>query len=160
MLRKAEPSDADNIISLEKSYYDGYSIGKDALLAWIKTGRYWVLEENGAVVGSIYFEFLDEIKDLPWVHGPVDETPNYIYISEVAAESENILPALFSKVLETAREHGVKAVLWLTGEKAKHDRVEQRFLKANGFELEQNIKKWECAPGIFLSDHSIWIKRL
>lgn len=160
MLRKAGPSDAGKIIALEKSYYDGYSIGKEVLLAWIRTGRYWVIEEGKIVVGSMYFEFVDKIKQLPWEHEPVDGVPNYVYISEVAVKSEEGLPALFSKVMEAARKRGAKAVLWLTGEKANHDRIEQRFLKKSGFKLDQRVERWECSPGYFIGDHNIWIKRL
>jgi len=160
MLRKANPNDVDKIVELEKDYYDGYSISKNILAKWIKSGRYYVVERGGAVVGSIYFEFLKKIKDLPWEHEAVDEKPNYIYISEIAVKSENILKELFSKVLEVAQEQNVKAILWLTGEKAKHDQIEQRFLKSNGFKLKQHVDEWECAPDYFINDHNIWIKGL
>jgi N-acetylglutamate synthase-like GNAT family acetyltransferase len=160
MLRKAKSGDADKIIELEKSYYDGYSISKNVLVGWTKTGRYYIVEKDGAVVGSIYFEFLSEIKDLPWEHKPIDEEPNYVYISEVAVKSEDVIPKLFSKVLEAAQKRSVKAVLWLTGEKARHDQIEQNFLKSNGFELKQRVKKWECSPDYFISDHNIWIKKI
>ena len=160
MLRKANSSDVDKIVELEKDYYDGYSISKNILTDWIRTGRYYVAEKDGIVVGSIYFEFLEEIKDLPWEHEVVNEKSNYVYISEVAVKSEDILQELFSKVLEAAREHNVKAILWLTGEKSKHDKIEQRFLKSNGFKFKQHVEKWECAPGYFISDHNIWELKL
>ena len=158
MLRKANPNDIDKIVELEKDYYDGYSISKNILENWIRTGRYHVVEKDGIVIGSIYFEFLQEIKDLPWEHNAVDEEPNYVYISEIAVRSEDVLQELFSKVLEVAQEHSTKAILWLTGEKSKHDHIEQRFLKSNGFKLKQHVEKWDCAPGYFLDDHNIWIK--
>jgi N-acetylglutamate synthase-like GNAT family acetyltransferase len=160
MLRKANPNDVDKIVELEKNYYDGYSISKNILAKWIRTGRYYVVERGGVVIGSIYFEFLKEIKGLPWEHEAVDEKPNYVYISEIAVKSEEILKELFSKVMEVAREQNVKAILWLTGEKAKHDKIEQRFLKSNGFKVKQHVDEWECAPGYFISDHNIWIKGL
>jgi N-acetylglutamate synthase-like GNAT family acetyltransferase len=160
VLRRATPNDVNKIVELEKSYYDGYCISKNILIEWIKTGRFYVIEDGSDIAGSIYFEFLSEIKDLPWEHGPVDEESNYVYISEVAVKSEDVLSELLSKVLEVAREHNVKAVLWLTGERAKHDKIEQRFISSNGFELKQRVKKWECAPNHFLSDHNIWIKPL
>jgi len=155
-IRKANQNDVDKIIKLEKYYYDGYSISENVLEKWIKTGRYYVIEKDGIVIGSIYFEFLKEIRDLPWEHETVNEEPNYVYISEIAVKSENILKELFSKVLESAREHNVKSILWLTGEKSKHDHIEQKFLKSNGFKLKQHVEKWECAPGYFISDHNIW----
>jgi UDP:flavonoid glycosyltransferase YjiC (YdhE family) len=160
MLREANTNDVDKIIELEKDYYDGYSISKNVLENWIRTGRYYVVEKDGMIVGSIYFEFLQEIKDLPWEHETVDEEPNYIYISEIAIKSEDVLQELFSKVLEAAQEHNVKAILWLTGEKSKHDQIEQRFLKLNGFILEKHVDRWECAPGYFIDDHNIWIKKI
>jgi len=159
-LRKANPKDADKIVELEKNYYDGYSISKNVLTEWLGTGRYYVIEKNGIVIGSMYFEFVKEIKDLPWEHEAVDEEPNYVYISEIAVKSEDVIKELFSKVVEIASERDCKGILWLTGEKSKHDQIEQRFLKSNGFELKQHVEKWECSPGYFIRDHNIWIKKL
>jgi len=160
MLRKAKPSDVDKIIELEKIYYERFSISKNVLTEWTKTGRYYVIEKDGSIIGSIYFEFLKEVRDLPWEHKPVDEEPNYIYISEIAVKSEDVLKELFSKVLEAALKNNVKAILWLTGEKGKHDKIEKSFLKSNGFILQQHVDKWECAPGYFITDHSIWVKEV
>jgi len=162
MIRKANPNDVDKIIEIEKGYYDGYSISKNILTEWIRTGRYYVIEneKDGIVIGSIYFEFLKEIRDLPWEHKTVDEEPNYVYISEIAVKSEDVLHELFSKVLEAARERNAKSILWLTGEKSKHDKIEQGFLKSSGFKLKQHVKKWEYAPGYFISDHNIWELKL
>jgi len=160
MLRRARQSDVDKIVELEKGYYDGYFISKNILAEWIKTGRYYVVERDSVVTGSIYFEFLEDVKDLPWEHEAVDEKPNYVYISEIAVKTEDVLQELFSKVLKVAKEQNVKAILWLTGEKAKHDKIEQRFLKSNGFKVKQHVDEWECAPGYFISDHNIWIKKI
>jgi N-acetylglutamate synthase-like GNAT family acetyltransferase len=156
MLRKANTNDVDRIVELEKDYYDGYSISKNVLAEWIRTGRYYVVEKDGEIVGSIYFEFLKEIKSLPWEHEAVDEKPNYVYISEIAIKSEDVLQELFSKVLESAQQRSVKSILWLTGEKSKHDRIEQKFLKSNNFVKKERVENWEYAPGYFISDHSIW----
>lgn len=160
MIRNARLIDVDKIIELEKDYYDTYSINKHVLTEWIKTGRYYVIEKDGAIIGSMYFEFLKEIKQLPWEHKAVDEEPNYLYISEVAVKSEDVLIELFSNVLEKATENNVKGILWLTGEKSKHDKIEQKFLKSDGFKLRKHVDRWECSPGYFISDHNIWIKSL
>ena len=160
MIRKANQNDVDKIVELEKDYYDSYSISKNILTEWIRTGRYYVIEKDGIVIGSIYFEFLKEIRDLPWEHKTVDEKSNYVYISEIAVKSEEVLHELFSKVLEAARKRNAKSILWLTGEKSKHDKIEQRFLKSNKFEIKKHVEKWECAPGYFISDHNIWELKL
>lgn len=160
MIRRARLTDVDKIIELEKEYYDNYFISKNILTEWIKTGRYYVIEKDGVIIGSMYFEFLKDIRELPWEHKPVDEESNYVYISEVAVKSENVLIELFSKILEKAAENNVKGIIWLTGEKSKHDKIEQKFLKSNGFKLRKHIDRWECSPGYFVSDHNIWVKSL
>jgi hypothetical protein len=117
-IRKADSNDVDKIVGLEKDYYDGYSVSKNILTKWIRTGQYYVVEErNGVVVGSIYFEFLEKIRALPFEHEPVDEKPNHVYVSEVAVKSEDVFQELFSKVLEAAGERHAKSILWLTGDR-------------------------------------------
>jgi len=160
MIRKAEVIDPKSIIELEKEYYDKYSISEDLLLKWIKNGNFYVAEENSKIIGSIYFEFLDEIKDLPWCHEPIAGLGKYIYISEVAAESGEINPALFDEVLKAGRENNCEGIVWLTGVKSNHDKIEQKFLKSNGFEKYKDVDNWECSPNYFINDHSLWIKRL
>lgn len=162
MIREANVSDSKQIIGqiieLEKEYYDGYSISEEILVKWIENGNFFVIEENSKIAGSIYFEFLNEIKDLPWCHEPITGIGKYIYISEIAIDSEDRIPILFSKVLEAAKENHCEAIVWMTGEKGSHDKIEQDFLKTNGFKIAKKVENWECAPGYFVQDHSLWLK--
>jgi hypothetical protein len=160
MIRKAKIIDAKSIIELEKRYYDGYSISEDFLLKWIRNGNFYVSEENSKITDSIYFEYLDEIKDLPWCHEPISETGKYIYISEVGTDKDEINPDLFKEALKAVRENNCEGIIWLTGVKSNHDRIEQAFLKSNGFEKYKDVENWECSPNYFINDHSLWIKDL
>lgn len=158
MIRKASLVDIDQIRKLEMNYYSGHNISERILVKWIKNGNFFVIEEDSKIVGSIYFEFLEEIKDLPWEHDPMEkESGTYIYISEIAADSKERIPILFEKVLEAAKD--CEAIIWLTGEKSTHDQIEQEFLKKNKFKKYTSVENWECAPGRFVNDHSLYIKK-
>lgn len=160
MVREANKSDSRQIIELEKEYYEGYSISEEKLVEWIENGNFFVIEENSKIVGSIYFEFLNEIKDLPWCHEPIKGLGKYIYISEIAVDSKDRVPILFNQVLKVAKENNCKAIIWLTGEKSHHDKIEQEFLQKNDFKIFRPVEKWECAPGRFIHDHSLWLKEI
>ena len=160
MIRKANISDSEQIIELEKGYYDGYSISEESLVEWIKNGNFFVIEDGLKLVGSIYFEFLDEIKDLPWEHEPIKGPGKYIYISEIAIDSTERIPILFDEVLKSAKVNKCEAIIWLTGEGGNHDKTETDFLKGNAFEVFRKVDNWECSPGYFVHDHSLWLKKL
>ncbi len=117
-------------------------------------------EENSKVVGSIYFEFLDEIKNLPWYHEPTIEKGEYVYISEITVDSKIRIPELFNQVVKLAKENDCHEIIWLTGEKHNHDRIEQEFLKKNDFSIFKRVENWECSPGYFVHDHSLWLKKI
>jgi len=156
MIRTASLVDIDNIKKLELNKYR--TISERILVKWIKNGNFFVMEEDEKIVGSIYFEFLDEIKDLPWEHDPISvESGKYIYISEIAVDSKERFPILFDEVLEAAKD--CEGIIWLTGEKSRHYQIEQEFLKKNKFKKHIDVKDWECAPGRFISDHSLYIKK-
>jgi len=160
MIREAKLSDLKQIIELEKEYYEGYFISEEVLAKWIENGNFFVIEENSKIVGSIYFEFLNEIKDLPWYHEPITGLGKYIYISEIAVDSKDRVPVLFNQVLKAVKENNCEAIIWLTGEKSNHDRIEQEFIKTNGFKMFKPVENWEYAPGQFIHDHSLWLKKI
>ena len=160
MIREANKSDSKQIIELEKRYYDGHSISEELLIKWMENGNFFVIEQDSKIVGSIYFEFLNEIKDLPWHHESVKGLGKYIYISEIAVDSKDRVSLLFSRVLEVAKENNCEGIIWLTGEKANHDKIEQGFLKTNSFKVFKPVENWEAAPGYFLQDHSLWLMKL
>jgi hypothetical protein len=160
MIRPAKISDIETIVGLEKKYYDGYSLSEEILEKWIKNGNYYVLEENSMIVGSIYFEFIEEIKGLPWQHEPINGVGNYVYISEIAVDSKDKIPVLFQKVLDSAKENNCKGIVWLTGEKSNHDKIEREFLQSYGFIKFEDVKNWECAPNYFVDDHALWLMKM
>lgn len=160
MIRIASLVDIDQIKKLEINYYEGHHISERILVKWVKNGNFFVIEENSKIVGSIYFEFLDETKDLPWEHEPIKELGKYIYISEIAVDSIDRIVILFKEVLKAAKENKCEAIIWITGEKSKHDKIEQEFLKSNDFEMYSNVEEWECTPGRLIQDHSLWLKKL
>ncbi len=160
MIREVNISDSKQIIELEKDYYEEYSISEGVLTKWIENGNFFVMEENSKIVGSIYFEFLNEIKDLPWYHEPIKGLGKYVYVSEIAIDSKDKIPILFNEVLKVAEKNNCEAIIWLTGEKGSHDKIEQDFLKANGFKISKRVENWECSPGYFVHDHSLWLKEL
>ncbi|MFA5349095.1 MAG: GNAT family N-acetyltransferase [Candidatus Paceibacterota bacterium] len=160
MLRKALISDIEQIIKLEKKYYDRYSISEELLSRWINNDNFFVIDDNSKIIGSIYFEFLDEIEALPWYHEPINSLGDYAYISEIAVDSKDAMSLLFGKVLETSREKHCKAIIWLTGEKSNHDKLEKAFLSTNNFAIFKKVDNWECAPNYFIHDHSLWINKL
>ena len=160
MIRKANISDSKQIIELEKGYYDGYSISENVLVKWINNGNFFAIEEDSKLVGSIYFEFLDEIKDLAWEHEPIKGPCKFIYISEVAVDSPDRIPILFDEVLKSAELNKCEAIVWLTGEGGNHDKTERKFLEKNDFKLFKKVESWECFPGHFIQDHSLWLKEI
>ena len=161
MIQQAKISDIKQIQELEKMYYDGYFISESILAQWIKNRYFFLIEEDSKIVGSIYFEFLDEIKDLPWEHPSIkNKTGKYVYISEISIDFPERINELFAKIVKTAKDANCAAIIWLTGEKAKHDRIEQKFLEQNGFKVYKKVDNWECSPKYFIHDHSLWIKEL
>lgn len=158
MIRNASLVDIDQIKKLEMKYYNNKCISERILVKWIKNGNFFVMEEDSKIVGSIYFEFLDEIKDLPWEHEPLlQESGKYIYISEISADSKERIPVLFEKALEAAKDF--EEVIWLAGNKAEHDQIAQEFLKKNSFKKYTSVENWECSPNKFTEGHNLYTKQ-
>lgn len=82
----------------------------------------------------------------------------YVYISEVSVkkESSNILQKLFNKVLKKAKEDKCQKIIWLTGKKKNHDKIEKKLILKNGFKKIRDVKNWEAYPNYFVPDHSLW----
>jgi len=51
-------------------------------------------------------------------------------------------------------------VIWLTGSKNKHDKIEAKLLLGNAFKKKETVKHWEAYPNYFVDDHYIWIKEI
>ena len=72
----------------------------------------------------------------------------------------NILQKLFNKVLEKSKRDKCKKIIWLTGLKSKHDKIESRLLSKNKFAKKEKVKHWEAYPNHFVNDHFIWVKKV
>lgn len=114
-IRKAALNDIKRVQLIEKDYYEGFSCDENILKLWIKTNNFFVAEENNKILGFMFFEFLDEVKDLPFIHEPVNEKGKYVYVSEIAVINNNIklMQDLFDFMLKLLKRR-VVAVIWVT----------------------------------------------
>lgn len=167
-LRHAGPQDIEQIRQMEMGYYGGIACPDETLKNWIQnlSENFIVAEENAGLVGFIFFEYLDEIKALPFVHeSEHKKTGTVVYVSDmgIADEYQNstgVLQKLFDKLVEKSRSDGCKIVVWVTGSKSTHDKIESKFLEKNGFAKRENVKRWEAYPGLLVDDHFIWTKEI
>lgn len=161
-IRKAALIDAKGIQLVEKEYYEGFSCDKNILKSWIKAGNFFVAEENNKISGFIFFEFLDGVKAIPFIHRPLNEKGEYVYLSEIGVVNNDVklMQKLFDFMLKIVKEKGCIAVVWVTGGKSKHDKLELKIIKNNGFVKKENVAGWECYPGRFVGDHWVYVKEL
>ena len=165
--RSAKLQDIEQIQGIEKEYYGNFNCPEKTLRDWISklSDNFIVAEQNNKIIGFIFFEYLNKIKAIPFVH-KLKHMSNgrYVYISEVGILDEFqhlvVLQKLFDKLTEKTKKDGCKAVIWLTGSKSKHDKLESKILLNNGFKKKENVKHWEAYPNYFVNDHYIWIKSL
>ncbi|MBM3304077.1 MAG: GNAT family N-acetyltransferase [Candidatus Aenigmarchaeota archaeon] len=164
-IRSAKLQDIRQIQKVEKEYYEGFSCPEETLSNWIMglSENFLVAEEGGRIVGFIFFECVNEAAALPFVHKlEHDPEGKFVYVSEVGVLDEfrgsDVLQRLFDRMVQPAEARGRSAVVWVTGEKGKHDRTEKMLLLANGFKKRENVKHWEAFPGFFVDDHWIWVK--
>src|SRR4030042_2735461 len=142
-IRNATLNDIKAIQSVEKDYYEGFSCDEETLKSWIKNNNFFVAEENNKSAGFIYFEFIGEIKALPFIHKPARGKDGYAYVSEIGVvnSSVNLMQKLFDFMLKITEEKDCKAVIWVTGGKSKHDKLEMEIIKNNGFLKKENVLK-------------------
>lgn len=163
--RLAKFQDIEQIQQVEKEYYERFSCPRKILKSWIRQlpENFIVAEEGVKVIAFIFFEYLDEIKAVPFVHEIAHkENGKFVYISEVGILDEykntNILQELFEKIIEKARKDNCEKIIWLTGQQHKHDKNELNLLLQNKFVKTKNVKHWEAYSGHFVDDHWIWEK--
>ncbi|MBL7169546.1 MAG: GNAT family N-acetyltransferase [Candidatus Aenigmarchaeota archaeon] len=168
-LRNAKLVDVKKIQDLENEYYGGFSVSLDILENWIEglSENFFIAEENDGILGCIFFEYLNSVKSVPYVHKLVhDKNGKYGYVSEILIKDElkntDLGQKLFDKMLEKCKNDGMKGVIWLTGppEEIGHDMIENQLITKNDFKRIRRVKKWEATPNFFIDDHWIWIKEL
>lgn len=163
--RSATIKDIKQIQQVEKEYYENFNCSKKVLKLWIEKlpENFIIAEQNRKIIGFIFFEYLDRIKALPFIHKPENKkSGKFAYVSEVAVldKFECILQKLYIALINEAKKNKCKKIIWLTGRKKKHDKIEIGLLSQNGFIKNKNIKRWEAYPNCFVSDHWIWEKQI
>lgn len=165
--RSAKLQDIKQIQQIEKEYYEGFNCPEETLKNWIQNlpDNFIVAEMDNKIVGFVFFEYLSEIKAITFVHKLEHKKDGkFVYISEVGVLNEfqksDILQKLFDKLVEKSKKDNCKMVIWLTGSKSKHDKIESKILLSNGFTKKQNVKHWEAYPNYFVDNHYIWIKEI
>ncbi len=166
-MRTLEGEFYDQIQKIEKEYYEGFSCPEETLKNWIQNlhENFIVAQANNKIVGFIFFEYLTEIRALPFVH-ELKHNPDgkYVYISEIGFldkfQDSDIPQKLFNKLIGKSKKDGCKMLVWLTGSKSKHDKTESGILLDNHFTKKQNVKHWEAYHNYFVDDHYIWTKEI
>ncbi len=164
-IREVQQKDFKSIQAIEKEYYEGYSCPESVLRNWIKKGKtnFLVVEDaHGKLSAFLFLEAIKTVRPLPFLHESQDKSGKYLYASEVGILNKytrtNLLDDLFKELLK--QNEGKKGVVWVTGGKSKHDKVELRILKKECFKRLKRIARWEACPNHFVNDHWIWFKKL
>lgn len=165
--RSTRLQDLGQIQQIEKEYYEGFSCPEEILKSWLEqlSDNFIVAEENGKIIAFIFSEYLDEIKAIPFIHALEHrENGKFVYISEIGILDEyrntDALQQLFDKLIEKSKRDNCEKIIWLTGQKQKHDKIETNLLLKNNFTKTKNIKNWEAYPDHFVDDHWLWEKQL
>ncbi len=166
-IRKIMETDLRKIGGIDRDFYEGYSTPFGILANWFESfpEGFIVAEENNGIVAYIFVELFDKIKAVPFVHDAKTthaEKGNYLYVSGFGVKncSEKAGEILLQEIMKFAKSKNCKAIVWVTGEKMKHDVYEKRLIEKFGFKRKELIEKWESHPNHFVSDHRIWVKEL
>ncbi|MFZ3077075.1 MAG: hypothetical protein WA139_01340 [Candidatus Aenigmatarchaeota archaeon] len=166
-IRKIKEMELRKISEIDMDFYEGYKTPLEVLVNWfnIFPEGFLVSEEAGDISGYIFVELLEEIKSVPFIHdAKITHTRNgkYLYVSGFGAKNgfEQAGNLLLEEITKFGRSRNCKAIVWVTGEKMKHDIYEKRLIERFGFIKKEMIEKWESHPNHYVSDHAIWIKEL
>jgi len=166
-IRTITIKDIPQIRLVEKEYYEGFSCPKETLRCWIEQlpDNFLVAEEDNQIIAFLFFEYLYEEKVLPFIHDPIkNRRGDCVYVSEIGVldkyKDSEVLQELFEEMVEKARLDGCKKIIWLTGEKSKHDKIELAILTKNRFFKGKPVQNWECYPGKFVDDHVVYERAL
>jgi len=88
LFRQPKLKDESQIHEISEEFYKGYETTKDVLRGWIKDlpKQFIVVEINGKIEGCVFWEYLEEIKAIPYFHKSEDyNSPKgkYAYVSEI-----------------------------------------------------------------------------
>lgn len=157
-IREAKANDIAAIQKRQMEQY-GFSCPKEILENWIGVKGHFLFADPETFM---FFEYVRDLRPMPFVHRAFDGVGKIAYISEVgfSEQSEDSMQRLFVAAMQKAKADGCNLVAWVTGNDGDHDRREVAFLVENGFVRGDIIPRWEAKPGHFVSDHSSWTKRL
>lgn len=135
-------NELQKISEIDKNFYEGYQTPLEVLENWFEnfSEGFLVAEENNDIVGYIFVELFDKIKTVP--------------LFEIVGE------LLLEEIIKFGKCRKCKAIIWVTGEKIKHDIYEKHLIEKLGFAKREKIEKWESHPNHFVSGHSLWVKNL
>lgn len=158
MIRRALTHDIPKLFEIEKRHYKEFAVPESVLFEWVQTGNVFVVAEGLEIFGFVFYEFLSKIVALPRVHSPLhQENKNYVYISEIVADSQQALQELFEVLMKAARINRCQGIIWLASNRTP-DIVD--FLAQNKFKKHEHAKNWERLPGIFVDDFYVWVREL
>lgn len=166
--RKALISDIPQIQAIEKDFYNGFKLPEAVLRDWIENldDHFIVAEDQGKLVGCIFWEQLGKIRAIPYFHRTKDfhqSAGKYGYLSEVGVlnQDADLLQKLFDMVIEAGKKKKIEGIIWVTGmDEDGHDAMERGLIEKNGFDKLKPVGRWEYAPGKFSEAHWIFLKIL
>ena len=161
VVQNAGKGDIKDIQKIEKKYYGGYFCPQGVLKNWLKSRNFLIAKRKNKIITFLFLETVNQIKALPFIHQLQKKSGKYLYVSEIGILDRYIktdaFSQLFLKMLD--RNKGKKGIIWITGGKSKHDKIELKLIRRLGFKRLKKINKWEVCPGYFISDHHLWFKK-
>ncbi|TRZ55056.1 hypothetical protein D4Q76_01215 [archaeon] len=166
-IRKIRETELHKISEIDRDFYEGYETPSEVPQNWFHNfpEGFFVAEEAGNIFAYIFVEMFEKIKAVPFIHDAKTthtENGKYIYVSGFGIKNgfEKVENFLLEEIIKFGSSKNCKAIVWVTGEKMKHDIYEKHLIERYGFIKKENIEKWESHPNHFVSDHNIWIKEL
>lgn len=166
-VRKIRESELQKILDIDRDFYEGYSTPLEVLTNWcnIFPDGFLAAEEDGVIVGYVFVELFDKVNAVPFIHDAKTthaKNGKCLYVSGFGVKDgyEKDSEALLQEIVKLAKSKNCKAIVWVAGERMKHDVFERNLIEKHGFIKKERIKKWESHPNRFVSDHFIWVKFL
>lgn len=173
LFRQPTLRDVKRIHEIAQEFYKGFEVSKEILTNWVRNlpEQFIVVKIDGEIEGSVFWEYLKEIKAVPYFHKTSDyNSPHgkYAYVSEIVIADkfkDKGLMWLLYGAMEISLKKDCKGIIWLTGnpkliQKMAHEETEHTLLKIGGFKFVKRARNWEYAPGKFNNTHNIYFKEL